>query len=339
MVNHKYDNTLGALFIGAIAAIFLSGIMATQVFMYWRLYPKDHNRFKIMVAIVWALDLAHSAMVCAANWFYLVENFANLDAPNQIAWPVDATIALTAWTTLVVHIFFTQRVYTLSKQNLVLTVPIGVLAVLRVVSALACTASMSRAKTWEKFRDDSAWLFTTGLSVSAALDVLIAGSLIILLHKSRTGWKSMDHLINTIVVYTIENGLLTSIFAVMSLICWVTMSGNLIFLALHFTIAKLYANSFLATLNARKTLQQRSHSSSGQQMSVLFPSRRIDLNRGSAGDNGLESVMQISVEKTIHRVTEDPSNPVSPVIRFASAADADARTDSAESMSKRDHAV
>ncbi|KAI0814817.1 hypothetical protein BC629DRAFT_814027 [Irpex lacteus] len=274
----EYDNTLGALLVGTVVSIFLSGILATQVFMYFRLYPKDLTKHKIIVALIWALDLAHSALICVANWFYLVENFANTDAPKQITWSVDATIALTAVTTFVVHTFFTQRVHTLSKQNMWIAGPIGVLVVLRVVSAFSCVAQMSRLKTWEKFRHESAWLFTTGLSISAILDVLIAGSLISLLHRSRTGWKSMDQLINTIVVYTIENGLLTSIFAVLSLICWVTMNGNLIFLALHFTISKLYANSLLATLNARKQLQQRTHTSSGQQMSVLFPSRRIDLN-------------------------------------------------------------
>lgn len=35
-----------------------------------------------------ALDLAHSALICVANWFYLVENFANTDAPKQITWYV-----------------------------------------------------------------------------------------------------------------------------------------------------------------------------------------------------------------------------------------------------------
>lgn len=83
----------------------LSGILATQVFMYFRLYPKDLTKHKVIVALIWyvfilksgwkwaeiacrALDLAHSALICVANWFYLVENFANTDGPRQITWYV-----------------------------------------------------------------------------------------------------------------------------------------------------------------------------------------------------------------------------------------------------------
>jgi len=42
-----------------------------------------------------------------------------------------------------------------------------------------------------------------------------------------------------------------------ALSCWLTMPTNLIFLALHFLISKLYANTVLATLNSRKSLRRR----------------------------------------------------------------------------------
>ncbi|KAI0095025.1 hypothetical protein BDY19DRAFT_61740 [Irpex rosettiformis] len=325
-----FDGTIGALLIGTVGALFLSGILATQVFMYIKFYPKDRTKFKVMVALVWILDLAHSALICVANWFYLIDNFSNQDAPKQINWSVDATVALTAITTLIVHLFFTQRVFTLSKKNLWIAGLSILLVVLRVVSALSCMAQMSKLKTWDNFRHSSEWLWTAGLSISAAADVLIAGSLIVLLRRSRTGWESMDHMIKYIVVYTIENGLLTSLFAVLSLICWVTMSTNLIFLALHFTISKLYANSLLTALNARNELQQRTHTSSGQQMSVLFPSRRFDLNR--SGEHEIETIMQINVEKTVHRVTDSDRDPDAPDLRFHNSDD---QTD--DSVSKKDH--
>ncbi|PCH34370.1 hypothetical protein WOLCODRAFT_148429 [Wolfiporia cocos MD-104 SS10] len=45
--------------------------------------------------------------------------------------------------------------------------------------------------------------------------------------------------------------------AIACLICWLVFPGNLVFLALHFTISKVYANSLLATLNARNSLRDR----------------------------------------------------------------------------------
>lgn len=64
----------------------------------------------------------------------------------------------------------------------------------------------ARSGTWAKFAQNSGvrlafipsvdiliiflqWLFTTGLSISAVLDVMIAGVLIVYLKKSRTGWS------------------------------------------------------------------------------------------------------------------------------------------------------
>ncbi|KAJ3552896.1 hypothetical protein NM688_g3913 [Phlebia brevispora] len=309
-----YASTLGALLAGAFIAVFLSGIVSMQVFLYHRLYPHDRMRIKSTVTVVWLLDFAHMMMICTANWQYLIEHFGNGSTASQIAWPISVTIALTAVVTFLVQCFFAHRIYTLSKQRWYIAAPIAFFATLRVVSAISCTVQMARSGTWAKFAKNSAWLFTTGLSISAVVDVSIAMVLIVYLKKSRTGWSAMDEIIDTIVLYTVENGALTSVFAVLSLICWVTMKSNLIFLALHFAISKLYANSFLATLNARRSLQQRSQQSSdfnNHQLPVLFP-RGYRSNRYSGAPvvNPAGSLVQISVEKTVHYATDGDDSPI-----------------------------
>ncbi|KXN87274.1 hypothetical protein AN958_09006 [Leucoagaricus sp. SymC.cos] len=65
----------------------------------------------------------------------------------------------------------------------------------------------------------------------------------------------MVRLVNTITLYTLENGALTFFTATASLICWLAMPENLVFFGLHFVIGKLYANSLLASLNVRRELQ------------------------------------------------------------------------------------
>ena len=82
------------------------------------------------------------------------------------------------------------------------------------------------------------WLFTTGLSISASVDLITAISLCFYLQKRRTGFSryvasrillvlrvlntyvaSMDYIIDTIMVYTVETGMLTSIATIASFIC------------------------------------------------------------------------------------------------------------------------
>ncbi|GAW04659.1 hypothetical protein LENED_006464 [Lentinula edodes] len=103
------------------------------------------------------------------------------------------------------------------------------------------------------------WIFTTGLTLSSMVDVLIATCLCYLLHKLKTQMGStstmMIKVVDTLTLYTLENGFLTGVATTASLICWLTMPHNLSFLGLHFVIEKLYANSILASLNTRKELR------------------------------------------------------------------------------------
>lgn len=102
-----------------------------QVFLYHRLYPTDRVRIKATVRLlclrvfkhtyvdireghhcvvcsllanersnaeyftVRLLDFIHTAMICSANWQYLIEHFGNSHASLRIAWYVHVT---TLWT-------------------------------------------------------------------------------------------------------------------------------------------------------------------------------------------------------------------------------------------------
>ncbi|KAI3595812.1 hypothetical protein WG66_001032 [Moniliophthora roreri] len=76
------------------------------------------------------------------------------------------------------------------------------------------------------------WSFTLGLALSSILDVLNTGLLCWLLYDSQQDTSSA--------------------IAVASMICWLAMPTNLIFMGLHFIISKTYAISLVVTLNRRK---------------------------------------------------------------------------------------
>ncbi|KIP07803.1 hypothetical protein PHLGIDRAFT_127401 [Phlebiopsis gigantea 11061_1 CR5-6] len=324
-----YSRTYGALVVGGFLSLFLSGIVATQVFLYRRSYAGDRLRIQLMVLVVWLLDLTHSSFVIASVFHYVVDGYSDTSAINRVHWPISVTISITGFLTFLIHIFFAHRVWTLSKRNIWLTTIIGSLAFLRMVSAFGTATQLQRLKSWSAFHDHAAWIFTTGLSISASVDVITAVSLCFYLQKRRTGFSSMDHIIDSIMVYTVETGMLTSIATIASFICWLTMPQNFIFLAFHFCITKLYANSFLASLNARQLLKERSVStveapnsfrlptllSSKQQPTEAVSARKYPTHtgdstlvslQGATTRNSLHptSTLQISVEKTVHCVTD-----------------------------------
>ncbi|EKM55029.1 uncharacterized protein PHACADRAFT_208558 [Phanerochaete carnosa HHB-10118-sp] len=303
--------TYGALLVGGLIALFLSGVVSTQAFYYRRSYLDDRLRNKIMVLLVWILDLLHSSFVIASVFRCLVNGIGNPLAIRRIAWEVSVTISITGILTFIIHLFFTHRVWTLSKCNKALSGTIALLAFLRMLSAFGTVVQMSRFKTWQGFHDGAGWTFTTGLAISASVDFIIATSLCYFLQKRRTGFKGMDEIIDSIIRYTVESGLLTFTLTVASFVCWLTMPSNFIFLALHFCISKTYANSFLATLNARSHIKERAGSSAGRNNSIrlgtVFSTGHPHTPRSHTGPSdtvNTTNTVQITVEKSVHCVTD-----------------------------------
>ncbi|KAH9942975.1 hypothetical protein B0H21DRAFT_749248 [Amylocystis lapponica] len=252
------SNTLGAILIGTLMSATLSGIMSTQTFLYVRAYPADPLRNQIVIFLLWFLDTIHTCLVCAATWIYLVSNFGSGGIEQYIPWSIAASMALTGVIIFVSNWYLLSRIRLMSKSWWFPTVPISLFAMLRFSTTLLTCTEMIKLKRYDLYINDFGWVFTLGLSVSSAVDIAITSSLAIFLHKSRTGFStSTDKLVVTIILYTVETGMITCIMTITSLVCWLTMRHNLIFLAIHFCISKMYANTVLAMLNARKSLRDR----------------------------------------------------------------------------------
>jgi len=91
--------------------------------------------------------------------------------------------------------------------------------------------------------------------LAAAGDVLIAIVLCSMLQKSRTGFKKSDTMINKLIIFTMNTGLLTSFCAVASLISILAAPNTFIYIAFFFNIGRLYSNTLMATLNARQSIR------------------------------------------------------------------------------------
>jgi hypothetical protein len=162
-------------------------------------------------------------------------------------------------------------------------------------------------KNYSVFAARFNWAFTMGLTLAASVDVMVTCALGFYLHRSRTGFANMDGIINTLTLYTVENGALTCLAAITALTCWLTLPHTLIWLSFHFTISKLYANAFLATLNARKVLRGRSGGSqdgydTGISNIIRDPSvRRVGFNIPIRPTDPIETRVEVNVEKIVHR--------------------------------------
>jgi len=291
--------TFGALLVGGMISTFLSGAVSMQAYLYARTYQNDRTSVKCLVLGTWLLDIFHTTMVATSLWDYLIQGFGSQTLHDKIFWSLGMTVASTAILTFGVHCFFVHRLYKLSKGKLYLALPIALVALMRLASACVTTAEMIRLGSFTLFLQQFKWVFTLGLALSTIADVLIAGGMCFFLRRNRTGTSDLDLIIDSVIYYTIENGILTSIATIASLVFWLGMPHNLVYMALHFGISKLYANSLLASLNARKSLRQV-HSSLRPSAGFMPQSPRRFSKLSVTGTK-----LEINVEKTIDCVVEE----------------------------------
>ncbi|KAG7451716.1 uncharacterized protein BT62DRAFT_925898 [Guyanagaster necrorhizus] len=301
MVNTS--STLGSLLLGGLFSATFTGMMSVQSLLYFKLFPTDKPRIKALVTILWLFDVAHSGTVWAGLWNYLIVHFNDTARIDQIPQAIPITIILTAVSTICVHLFFAERIFRLSKNNRILAGSIVILAFLRLTCACVTAGAMLSIQTYSGFRNNFNWVFSAGLGLSSAVDILVTGSLLKLLHKSRKASlsASFDHIIDSLILYTLECGAVTCIATIASMICWLVMNNNLVFLGLHFVISKLYSNSLLATLITRYELRnsrERSTSDGIVDFDVFNMRSPRRLNIFTPGTSFTQP-MQVSVKQSV----------------------------------------
>ncbi|KAI0706368.1 hypothetical protein C8Q76DRAFT_156608 [Earliella scabrosa] len=251
MATRQYDSTLGAGLIGCLLTATLYGVTCVQTLIYYQNADKDTRLIKSAVAILLVLDTIHYIFVAHSIYWYLVQNFTDEDIVGRIPWSIPAGFLVTPTSDTVVRIFFVYRVWVLSERNRILTFPLIVLITLTGGVGLGFAIRGFSLPTFEQFAQIAWWLYL-GLGLTVVGDMYVATSLCYLLYRGRTRSSySTNSLLNVLMLYTINTGLLTSMFSLACFITYAAMPRNFIFLGVYFPLSKLYLNAFLATLNAR----------------------------------------------------------------------------------------
>jgi len=114
------------------------------------------------------------------------------------------------------------------------------------------------------------WLIVTWLSLAAAGDLVISATQVYYLHQHRSGVTCTNRIINLLMMYIVSTGLLTSIVAIVELTTFGVYGFNWAHVFLMFPLSALYAVSFLANLDVRRTLRTVG-SEMGQEVDIQLP--------------------------------------------------------------------
>jgi len=248
------DNTMGAMLIGVIVAATLWGVSCVQMWFYYNYYPKDAWYIKLLVAAVFLSDTIHQILVTHTIYTYVISNFGNVVELGNLVWSILVEVLFNGITALMVQSFMTLRVWRLSNRSYILTGVVTLLVIGEFVAVLYYCAKAFQLQTYAQLVS----VKNTSMSINvlaAAGDVLIAIVLCSMLQKSRTGFKRSDTMINKLIIFTMNTGLLTSLCAVASLVSILAAPNTFIYIGFFFCMGRLYSNTLMATLNARQSIR------------------------------------------------------------------------------------
>jgi len=269
----------------------LSAVVGFQVFLYFQIFPKDTLSYKALVAWIWITDTAHTVAVCVTIWEYVGRNFTNPAKLQEIVPSYSATIVLTLIATLNVNLFYAWRIHKMSKHNWWLTGLICMLCLTRTALGLFTAAQTITLKDWATFNMNFKACKVAAWSISAATDVVISAARYYHLRRLKQGYSATREVVDVVVIFTINDGLLTCVTVIVVLACLLTMPTNFVWMGIFFSLAKLYSNSVLSALNLRNWYRHR-HRPMG-----------IPLTRHPASRNALQ--LSPPAAKTLHMQPSD----------------------------------
>ncbi|KAH9045568.1 hypothetical protein EDB85DRAFT_2270472 [Lactarius pseudohatsudake] len=306
-------NSIGAAFIGLLVSTMLFGLSLAQTWIYfWHYWKRDRMALKFFVAFIIVMDAFDTILSAYAIYWYLVLNFGNVENLDYVMWAMNMEFAIgpEAIVCAFVQIFYARQVFIVSRSIIcpifiVVSITISfckcscdslggtcIIVVLLVFAAfgLLFVVKELALRRFSWFHS-SLWVMCVGVAAVAMTDLLIAAAMCWSLYRKRTGFAGTDSIITTLMAYSINSGLLTSILSLGVIISSVVSPSTMIWLAFLWVMGKCGVNSLLAMLNSRDFIRERSDANDPDgtftgRLSMIrfeppdFSQRNLDWNAG-----------------------------------------------------------
>ncbi|KAI0327012.1 hypothetical protein GY45DRAFT_1373488 [Cubamyces sp. BRFM 1775] len=200
------DNTYGAMMLGTFIGIILYGVNFS---------PRPTAIYvKAMVTIVFTLETLHSVLVMSMHsvYYYLVKNYFNPVVLFHGSWSINVLALLTG---ILFPVFFARRLWLINYRFRPLVAFIAILLVAQAGFTIAITVEAFIQPDLTRYEDYS-WMISAELGIVLIADVLMTTLLIITFRRSRTGFRSTEQLLNTLITYAICTVYANSLLAVLN---------------------------------------------------------------------------------------------------------------------------
>ncbi|OCH96040.1 hypothetical protein OBBRIDRAFT_358976 [Obba rivulosa] len=234
--------------------------------------PKDPLLLQSLVLFLWILDCVHVALATHGVYFYLVTHYGEATIILKPVWSLIVIPVVSSISNLIVRITFAYRLWKLNGRAVLLHVATDILSLCVAGFAMFFSAKGLSVSTWSELHHFN-WVVYAGFISEMTINIVITVAQIVCFRRLRVTvrGRSVDILLHTLIVYSIDTCFVTSVCSVMDLVFFLALPGTLLYFAFYFVISKLYFNAMLANLNARTSLQDNfRHSESSSMESHIF---------------------------------------------------------------------
>ncbi|KZW01416.1 hypothetical protein EXIGLDRAFT_760908 [Exidia glandulosa HHB12029] len=250
---YTLSSELGVLFSSA-----LYGVFCTQVYIYWTSKRDDSRGLKLLVSFVFLIETVHTVLLSV----YLCQNNRkaryNPAALLELAQPLAYVYFTSGLMGATVQSYYAYRLYRLSGKLWLAILPWAGSAA-RLGLAAGGVAVTPRAPQIVEFMTRYGWCMRGVFGASVGVDVMNTTALCFILARSRGEKAETTRVVDRLILWTIETGLITSVLAILMLIFTLIGRYSLIPGFVH-VYPNLFSLSLLISLNAREGLRQTLYS-------------------------------------------------------------------------------
>ncbi|KAH6912776.1 hypothetical protein BKA70DRAFT_1422340 [Coprinopsis sp. MPI-PUGE-AT-0042] len=241
--------------LGVFLNTYLYGLATFQYASYATTKFKDPLWIKATVLALFALDTLHSSSLIWMIWVYAIEGTADFTRLlRNPVWAHQMTIALTAIIAFLTQFFLSYRTYRLTKAKVLFGMSI-VAEVGALTSGIVCTVRSFRLHSVVQLSSlkpyIAAWLISETIT-----DLAVCGLLLWTLARSRTGFTASDTVVKRLMRGALQTGCFAGIFAVITLILFLTSRDTQLFSLTGIPISRLYSNTLMDTILCRGVLRE-----------------------------------------------------------------------------------
>jgi len=203
--------------------------------------------------------LGQGICLCMSVYYYTITMYGNPNALLKAPASFCTVMLFSGIIAPVVQSFFTYRLRILSGHLWIAAI-LWFASFVRFISTVLLAAVSYQMVSYVTFAKQWRWLLLGTVIWGACVDVSIAALLYYYLGKQRRdSFKETVQIIDSLIMWTIETGALTSLNAVLVVIMFLVISDSYWWTIFSVISSRLFSSSMLASLNARIHLTALRH--------------------------------------------------------------------------------